>query len=1052
VTLFLELMPLTIFKSSAGSGKTYTLAKEYLKLALRSEDYYKRILAVTFTNRAAEEMKERVLEFLVEISKGKHELIPVMAVELESSEEEIQDKAKETLDHLLHNYGYFNITTIDTFFHRVIRAFSREIGLQGSFGIELDDDKVAEFITSDLYQGVEDSKQLKEWLVDFSMSQLSDGKGYEYRKEVSLLAKELFKDEFKQLPRDQFEDENAKLKVKRLRESLLKGKQGFENNLIAIGERFFVELESAGLVSEDLSGGKTRSVAKFFKRLIDKEYGSLMNTTVEKCRKDASHWSTKTSDKRDLIIEKAESAFIPLMNEAINFIEANEGNYYTAKVILKHLYTLGLITDLSHRLQEYKKEEEVILISDLPDFLSQIIDDTGSPFIYEKVGNRYQHFLIDEFQDTSKLQWNNFKPLLEESLSQGHENVIVGDAKQSIYGWRGGDPSLLMSEVQKQLPAEVDPSEGVNWRSARNVVEFNNALFSKLPILMGELMSEVIEENEMKMVTSAYDSVIQKVSQKNESVEGLVQIEFLETDKGEEWKLRAMERTIEVVESLLREGHKLNDMAMLVRTNWEAAQIVNHVLEYRRQNETAIEVISAEGMLLANSSVVQLLLSALRHLLNPEDGSVLADLVFGYQQNSKGKVFSDHGDFQKLTSNQLPESFRKHKEHLLHLPILELTEVLIRSFELNTIREEFAYLQAFQDAVLEFSKNNRSDIRLFLEWWEEVGAKRSVQLTGALDALEIITSHKAKGLQYPIVLVPFCSFNFDSKTHPSWYETPNNESFAGIKSVPVDYKSELDKTDFSSEYRHEFTKWHLESLNVLYVAFTRAENGFFAFCQPPPKEKKSMYGSASKLLWSFFEQYPQEGWSENTQVFKIGSLAIKHRESKGDLISLNGYSTNKWSNKLTIRKMGKAYYDDEVEQQRNEGIILHQILSEIIKWEDTDQVLDRYERRMDITHDDRICFEATIKDLWKNEEVKGWFEGNQEVKTEVVVLPKDGETKRMDRVMIDGKEVKVIDFKSGQPKNQDKKQVEEYLKLLNAMGYTATGYLLYLKSGEVREV
>lgn len=1051
-------MSLTIYKSSAGSGKTYTLAKEYLKLALRSEDYYKKILAVTFTNRAAEEMKERVLEFLIDISKGKHELIPVMAAELDKSELEIQEHAKKTLDHLLHNYGYFSITTIDTFFHRVIRAFSREIGLQGSFGIELDSDKVADFITADLYQGIEDNKQLREWLVDFSMSQLAEGKGYEYKKEVSQLAKQLFSEEFKKLPKGQFEDTESKEKIKILKDKLSKQKFDFENQLKKISGLFFESLTQSGLEASDIKYGG--NLINFYKKLSNIGSASLddlVGKQIEAAREDSNNWIKKAKkgevDKSDLVIQYAENSFIPLMNEAIDFITSNDGDYFTAKAILKHLFTLGLMTDLSQRLQEYKKEEELIMISDLPDFLSQIIDDTGSPFIYEKVGSRYSHFLIDEFQDTSNFQWKNFKPLLEESLSNGNENIIVGDAKQSIYGWRGGDPSLLMSGVQNDLPiAQVDPAQGVNYRSAKNVVDFNNQLFSALPTIMGELMSEVITESEMEMLHSAYDSVTQEVAAKNQSIEGMVQLEFLEIEKGERFNGRALERTIEVMESLLLEGHKLNDMAVLVRSNWEATQIVNYVLEYRRNNDTQIEVISAEGMLLANSTVVQLLLSAYRHLLTPDDGSILADLVFRYQQCSQGASFSTHADFQRLTEDGLPIAFQKYKQHLLHLPILELTEVLIRTFELNTVSEEFAYLQAFQDAVLEFSKNQRSDIRIFLEWWEDAGAKRSVQLTGALDAVEVITSHKAKGLQYPIVFVPFCNFDFDSRSHPSWYEAPDKESFADITSLPVDYKSELDKTVFSPKYKQELAKWHLESLNVLYVAFTRAENGLYVFCQPPPKEKKSMYGNASKLLWTFFERNPLDGWSEGAMTYKKGALALQHREAKDDLISLSGYPTNKWSNKLTIRKTGKAYYDDEVEMQRNEGILLHQILSEIIHWEQTDQVLDRYEKRMEITSEDRQRYETTIKNLWTNPEVKGWFEGDHQVKTEVVVLPKDGETKRMDRVMIDGNSVKVIDFKSGQAKKQDEKQVKEYMTLLKGMGYETEGYLLYLGSGEVTEV
>lgn len=1043
-------MSLTIYKSSAGSGKTYTLAKEYLKLALRSEDYYRKILAVTFTNRAAEEMKERVLEFLIAIAKGKHELIPVFAEELDLSEEKVQERAKKSLNHLLHNYGYFSITTIDTFFHRVIRSFSREIGLQGSFGIELDIDKVSDFITSDLYHGVEDNKQLREWLVDFSMSQLSDGKGYEYKKEVSQLARQLFSEEFKNLPKGQFEDVEAKDKIKTLKDQLSKKKYAFEDALKKFGQQFFEKQEHSGIELDEFAGGKKRTIPNFFNRLIDAD--PTLNKTMLSASEDSAAWSTKTSAKKDLIIQFAENSGIPILNQVIAFVEEDEKDYLTSKAILKHLFTLGLMTDLSQRLQEYKKEEELIMISDLPDFLSQIIDDTGSPFIYEKVGSRYSHFLIDEFQDTSKLQWKNFKPLLEESLSTGNENIIVGDAKQSIYGWRGGDPSLLMNGVQQDLPiAQVDDAIGVNYRSARNVVAFNNQLFSTLPSLMSELMSDVITEPEMKMIHSAYDSVTQEVASKNASTEGLVQLEFLLAEKGERWNVRSLERTVEIMESLLLEGHQLNDMAILVRSNWEATQIVNHVLEYRRNNETQIEVISAEGMILANSSVVQLLLSAFKHLLNPDDDSVVADLVYRYQQLSKNASFTTHGDFMKLNQDGLPTAFQKFKQHLLHLPILELTEVLIRTFELNKVSAEFAYLQAFQDAVLEFSKNQRSDIRIFMDWWEDAGAKRSVQLTGALDAVEVITSHKAKGLQYPIVFVPFCNFDFDSKTHPSWYEAPEEASFGELKSLPVDYKSELDKTVFSPRYKQELAKWHLESLNVLYVAFTRAESGLYAFCQPPPSAKKSMYGSASKLLWTFFERNPIEGWSEGAMIFKNGSLPIKHRESKNDLVSLSGYPTNKWSNKLSIRKTGKAYYDDEVEQQRNEGILLHQILSEIIHWEQTDRVLDRYEKRMEITNADRKLYENIIKNLWNNEEVKGWFEGDHEVKTEVVVLPKDGETKRMDRVMIDGNNVKVIDFKSGTPKKQDEKQLKEYTSLLEGMGYEASGYLLYLKSGKVKQ-
>lgn len=1041
-------MSLTIYKSSAGSGKTYTLAKEYLKLALRSPDYYQKILAVTFTNRAAEEMKERVLEFLIKISKGKHELIEAYSLELDKTPEQIVEAAGASLTHLLHHYGYFNITTIDTFFHRVIRAFSREIGLQGSFGIELDTDKVAEFITSSVYEGVEENKLLKDWLVEFSMDGLLGGDGYEIKGQVSKLAKQLFDEKFKRLPQEQFSEKDAKDKIKRLKADLLKTKNSFENELSTIALAFDEALASSGLTTDDLKG-KSRGPGGFFAKLSQKSYTSLINATVEKASSSPEEWTTKSSPKKDQISSLAESTFILLMNQALDYLEQNQEEYYTATVALKHLYTLGLISDMARKLQEYKKEEEIIMISDLSDFLSQIIDDTGSPFIYEKVGSWYSHFLIDEFQDTSQFQWNNFKPLLEESLANGNENIIVGDAKQSIYGWRGGDPSLLLRKVQDDIPQTiVDDTKSTNWRSARVVVEFNNQLFSSLPQTLSEELGESISEDETQMILKTYHEVGQEVASGNQNIEGFVQVAFVDADRNE-WKQQVMGKMLDTMESLLKEGHKLNDMAILVRTNKEAAEIVNYVLSYRRTHDSTIEVISAEGMLLMNSNVVQLILSAFNHLINPDDASIEADLIYRYQKDAKGRFFNSHAEFLRLSkTGGLPGSFTKYKQHLLHLPILELVEVLIRSFRLDKINAEFAYLQAFQDAVLEFSKNNRSDLRLFMAWWEENGTKRSIQLTGALDAIEVITSHKSKGLQYPIVFVPFCNFQMDSRSKPVWYTSPFNEK----QSIPVDYKSELEKTKFSDSYEKDLAKWHLESLNVLYVAFTRAEYGLYVFCEPPPLKKEKMYGTASKLLWSFFERHPHEGWDAEKRIFQRGQLPVKVPEDQGEVISLNKYISNKWSNKLQVRKMGRSYFDEEVLTQRNEGILLHQILSEIIHHSHTSSVLDRYERRMQITRQDRERYEGIINRLWESEQVKSWFSGGGVVKTEVVVLPKGGETKRMDRVVIDGTKARVIDFKSGQPRSSDTAQVEEYIRLLSEMGYEAEGYLLYLMSGEVKVI
>lgn len=1037
-------MSLTIYKSSAGSGKTYTLAKEYLRLALRARNYYQHILAVTFTNRAAQEMKERVLDFLVKMAREDHDLVSDFAKETGESKVWVKTRAQEVLTHLLHHYSFFNISTIDTFFHRVIRAFSREIGLQGSFGIELDEDKVAEFIASDIFADIDDP-ELKDWLVEFSGNKLVEGEGYEFRRELADLARQLFDDDFKALPKEQFQDRNAKAKIKTLKERLSKIVFHFEKELKTISRDFEEAYEGVGIDPKSFYRGTP--IPTFFKNFRNGKFKLEPSQTVLNALEDSSKWTAKKGAEGDQVIAFAERMGISLMKRVFEVFEEKYKEYVTASLALENLYTMGLLSDLARRLQVYKQEQDVIMISDLPEFLSQIIDDSGSPFIYEKVGSRYQHFLIDEFQDTSKLQWKNFRPLLEESLASGHENIIVGDAKQSIYGWRGGDPTLLMQGIDRDFPQSKTEFADTNYRSAREVIEFNNSVFETLPGYMAESMADELTEKGRQSFLTGYEGTVQKVFHKNDDVKGMVRVEFIE--RGDSWKEEAMRRTVETIDGLLRDGHSQNDIAILVRYNKDAADLVDYVLEYRAETNSELAVISDDGMLIEHSPVVQLLLAAFGHLVSPKDDAILSNLVFQYREHVTDSMFSEHADFSKLSDSALPEEFRKHKPHLLHLPIYELTEVLVRTFGLNELKSEVAYLQAFQDAVLEFSKNNRSDVRMFLDWWAENGIKRSVKMAGTLGAVEIITSHKAKGLQYPIVLVPFCNYRMDTMSHTSWYDAPELEGFEEMSSVPVDYKAKLAKSAFSEEYRDELAKWHLESLNVLYVSFTRAERGLYVFCEPPPQKQMNMHSTASKLMWAYFEQERPSGWDPTIGVFQSGQLEVVPHEITEDTMAYNEFKSNKWSKKLTIRKTGRAYYDDEVEKQRNEGILLHQILSEIIHWTDTSSVLDRYRKGGSISAVDCERFERIFMGLWENDQVKSWFDGTGEVKTEVVVLPKDGETKRMDRVIIKDNKAEVIDFKSGAKKAGDEEQVKEYVHLLEEMGFNAEGYLLYLKTGEV---
>ena len=999
-------------------------------------------------------MKERVLDFLHGISKGEHEVIPWLAEELNVPEDAVVIRARKTLKYLLHHYGYFNITTIDTFFYRVVRSFSREIGLQGTFQVELDSEKVTDRLVDTLLQEVTDDAQLKNWLIDFSMDRLSDGKGYEFRREVKQLGKQLFSEQFKQLPDGLLVSGDRKEEIKKMKAALHQRNRAFENALKKHADNFFTVLGEAGVAPADLKGGARSAIVGFFRKLQTGRYKDLINKSILLAQESAEAWVSKTNGDKVRIASLASERLMPILNDAIGQYEKEHRQYFTSLAVLKNFYTLGLLTDLSGKLQQYRQEEEAIMISDLPDFLSRIIRDSDAPFIYEKVGSRYAHFLIDEFQDTSAFQWNNFRPLLEESLANGNESLIVGDAKQSIYGFRGGDPSLLIDGVREAFPVTKEKQLAHNYRSCEHIVAFNNELFGALPSLLVDLATERLSAEGAARILSAYEEAEQQVAKKGQD-KGCVQLQFLKAEKEENWKQLAARRTISLVEQLQHDGCPPGDIAIVVRANSEARLLVQAFFEHKNRGSSeeklSYEVVSADGMLLINAPVVRLMIAAMRYLQNPKDTVLELELAHRVSEMRGFEGENGHACFSKLGKDSLPPAFVKHREQLMHLPVYELTEVLVRLFRLEQSKGEYAYLQAFQDEVLAFSKKNKTETGSFLLWWEERNKpdrKPSVQLAEGSSAIEIITVHKSKGLQYPVVIVPFCNFSMDNQRHISWYRSPEGEVFDALGAVPVEYTSGLEETLLQPDYQKESAQWFLEHLNMLYVTFTRAEKGLYVFCEASGSSSRTGYSDVSKLLLNYFEQKLPEGWDAASQCFNAGRLPASEESVASAHVHLEKYPSFKWSDRLAVRK-DSTEKDKEEGDQRSTGILLHQVLSEVIHWQDTSQVLEKYVASGRLSRQDGVRFSSIFETLWKDERIRSWFEGNSEVKTEVVVLPGSGEIRRMDRVLVDGDEATIIDFKSGKPRAADKKQLEEYKSLLQEMGYEVNAFLLYLESASV---
>ncbi len=1044
--------PFVVYRSSAGSGKTFTLAKEYIKLSLRSPDYFQKILAVTFTNKAAEEMKNRVISYLRALSNGEGLMTEILLHETPLSPDELKGKANKSLKCILHNYSRFSISTIDSFFHQVVRAFAMEIGIRGVFDIELDTDLVLDKVVDELLADIHNHNELVQWLKDFSIERLTEGKKYEIRDEIQKLGKELFQERFKTKYSKFSENEGNLEQVTKLDRQLRENICNFENHLQSIGKKGLEAIAKHNLTEDDFSR-KKRGVAGQFIKWNDENFENP-NKTVLKGLEDFTAWYTKTSKNEELIRSLAASTLQPLLKEGINFFNENVETYKTAREIKRYLYVLGILTDLNVKLKQYREENDLILISDLPDFLNQITANSDVPFIFEKVGHRFNHFLIDEFQDTSGFQWNNFQPLIENSLSSGNFNMIVGDVKQSIYRWRGSDWQVLSSGINQEIPKEQTYERflDTNYRSHNAVVAFNNGLFSYLSLT----------DNYRENLAETYRAVNQKVRKAPEENPGYVEVNFLPSDVDNQ-KHESITQTIKTVEKLQDNGYSSSDMAILVRTHKEGEEIVEGFYAYKSlelaQDKYNYDVVSAEFMYLRSSYVVKFILSIFKYL-HTEDEIALAQIIYDYQVYILGYAKDENKLFLSSdTVHLLPDDFLLHKSSLTRLPLYEMVEGLIRIFSLYKVKTELAYLQAFQDAILDFSRKEKNTLGKFLEWWGETGYKRAVTPPKQVEAIKVLTIHEAKGLEFKVVLVPFCTWPLDqnsSHDYIIWSNEHDKKLSAEIDAVPLKYSKNLENTVYAGDYKQEKQKIFIDNLNILYVALTRAEEALIIFCgkQNDSKEDKNV----SDLIYRYAQKGShQEYWNENELQLKLGGLKFKSTQKSVEYHeSIEDYISSSWRKKINIKKYGSDYLleDQHLKAPRiNEGVVIHEMLASIKYEYELKELLNTSAIDWGLPEDIFEKITQQIQSIIKHPAINEYFQIDYKVDNEMHLIAPDGSLYRIDRIMTTDEKAVIIDYKTGNPLNKHKHQVEHYAYLLHDMGYEKVeGYLLYTEGPRLTQI
>lgn len=986
---------LVICKASAGSGKTHKLTGEYLRMLFSGgTDRYKSILAVTFTNKATGEMKQRVLDELHSIASGEASpfLNDLMQTERfqdkspEAAEQAVRKHAADLLSAILNDYSLFNISTIDRFFQQVLRAFAIETGHFSSYSVEINDNSVLTLAVDALMNSIDDNEELLIWLIDMSIEAVEDGRDWDSVPQLLQLGAELFREPFKLSVRRSGTELPGRDRIAECGEKMREIVKRFRDRRRQMGEEAFRIMDGYGLVPEDFKGG-SRSFMNYFVKLRSGRYEAPSKTFAAAADGSGpeSWYTSKTPDsKKDAISHAYSAGLCALVEEAADADSLRE--YFTAIEILRNLSVAGILSDIEAQVRSYCRQNNLVLLSDTPRFLADIIDGSDTPFIYEKVGGRIDNYLLDEFQDTSRMQWDNFEPLVRDSVDAARPCLIVGDVKQSIYRWRGSDWRLLDSVINSRFDSRKVKEEtlGFNWRSSAEVVEFNNSFFSAIGSLTGEDLLDRI-----------YSDAVQRIPGGRKRPEGHVRITFAEGDRsimaGEEW----MSGIDDALHHLEEAGYRPGDIAFLVRTKAEGTAISDWLIS------RGFNIMTEDSLKISSSPRVRRAVEALRRSLNRSP-----------EEQPRGESLY----------NVCEEIFRTDEGE-----------------EGGT-----AFISAFMDCVLEYIGLQGSDISGFLRWWDTEGSGRSVSVPEGRDAMRIITIHKSKGLEFKVVIIPYFQIPFGSSGNDRYLWCSSRISpFDALPVYPLEFRKSLEQTVFAEEYRQEKLYSMVDAVNLAYVAFTRAVQELVVFANVRSD-------SVSGLLHGFLADRIEDG------VYESGTWTVPFRGNEdmdarsGE--SMTGFPSVPIGTRLRLSLPSEEFFSED--NMRMKGIVLHDILSQVEVAGDLGKAVRSAVLQGLLPDRESAGVERVLESMIESVGARHWFDGSYSLMTEVPILAPGGENYRPDRIMYRGTaEAVVVDYKFGRRREKEhRRQVTGYVELLKAMRFgSVKGYLWYGEEG-VEEV
>ena len=1048
-------MSFTVYRSSAGSGKTFTLVREYLKIVLQNPEDFRRILAITFTNKAANEMKDRVLRELRGLAdvttdpdnRLAAKLMPLLMHDTRLTREQITGRATEALSLILHHYSEFSIGTIDSFAHRVVRAFAHDFGLPVSFNVELQADELLKVAVDLVLERVGSDQELTRLLVAFLESRIDEDRSWNIDRLLVSWAHSLL-------------DEEGQYEIRKLRSLFLDDFRHAARQISGKIKAFETKISGWARSALDLIDGAdipysafyqgARGIKKYFENLAAGRFTALDPNSYIRTTTEEDRWLSKQASPREM---EALAAIKPRLQDLYGQIQSareSEGpSYALFQLLSRAVYPMAVLHEISQAMEGFKRQRNLVHISEFNTRIARIALSEPVPFIYERLGEKYQHILIDEFQDTSRLQWHNLTPLVENALAGGYFNLVVGDGKQAIYRWRDGDvtqfsmlPSLPGSSVnrvvkQREQVLTDHYREQIlprNYRSGEVIVDFNNRFFRWISGLLAPDLQDV------------YKTLEQDVKESRPG--GYISIEFL---PGEQENASIREITCNRIRQILEEGkaagYRFRDMAVLCRKNEQAGIIARDLILQQ------IPVVSAESLLLSYSPEIRFITGFISILSGPADPVQLASLVSYLFHRGYMNAGTLDDLLNRLTSSTHPgEQFFSMlnqngmpivPEDLLTLPLYDLCEELIRRFSLHLKPDP--YLQFFLDAVVEFTGKEGSDISGFTGWWEREKNRRSIVVPEAMDAVRILTIHKAKGLQFPVVIFPFAHETRRLSRDTCWVDLPP-ETGLKMKTACLRMGDDLEKTIFSEMVTQEQEKSFLDLVNLLYVVMTRPEDRLYVLTTLPAGNQEKLQ-SLPALFSGFPEIADRLAEGENVVSFGDPSRRISLSEpTVTDVRSLEKFPSADWRNKIRIRPRAPEFWNmDDPSGKLDQGNVVHSILSSVISEGDVNNAITQAILSGMIAKAEEPVIREMLIQVVSHPQLSRCFSSSVQARTEAAILVPGGQTWRPDRVVFDRDEVIVLEYKTGKQHPWHREQLQHYRTLLQDMGYRKVIlFLVYL--------